>query len=361
MQTCEIAIIGAGPAGLSAAIAAAEMGVGVALIERNNRIGGQLIKQTHAFFGSEQQYASYRGIHIPDILSEKLNGLNNVQIMLDTKVQGYYPDDGILGLENGSSFYPIKADKIIVATGASEKTLAFPNNDLPGVYGAGAVQTLMNVHGVRPGRKVLMVGSGNIGLIVGYQLMQAGMELASVIEAAPYIGGYLVHASKLRRMGVPILTSHTIISAYGQKEVEGATICRLDEQWQPVSGTERDMEVDTICVSVGLSPMADILWQMGCQMRYVPQLGGHVPVRTEKMQTTVDGVFIAGDVASVEEASSAMMEGRIAGLAAAESLGCQSAELKAQQQDAWEELSSLRAGPVGEKIRTGIQDLTVEV
>lgn len=361
MQTCEIAIIGAGPAGLSAAIAAAEMGVEVALIERNNRIGGQLIKQTHAFFGSEQQYASYRGIHIPDILSEKLNGLNNVQIMLDTKVQGYYPDDGILGLENGSSFYPIKADKIIVATGASEKTLAFPNNDLPGVYGAGAVQTLMNVHGVRPGRKVLMVGSGNIGLIVGYQLMQAGMELASVIEAAPYIGGYLVHASKLRRMGVPILTSHTIISAYGQKEVEGATICRLDEQWQPVSGTERDMEVDTICVSVGLSPMADILWQMGCQMRYVPQLGGHVPVRTEKMQTTVDGVFIAGDVASVEEASSAMMEGRIAGLAAAESLGCQSAELKAQQQDAWEELSSLRAGPVGEKIRTGIQDLTVEV
>ncbi|MBS3779985.1 MAG: FAD-dependent oxidoreductase [Desulfovermiculus sp.] len=361
MQTCDTAIIGAGPAGLSAAIAAAEMGAGVALIERNNRIGGQLIKQTHAFFGSEKQYASYRGIYIPDILYQRLSELDKVQIMLDTKVQGYYPDDGVLGLENGSSFFPLKAKKIIVATGASEKTLAFPNNDLPGVYGAGAVQTLMNVHGVRPGRRVLMVGSGNIGLIVGYQLIQAGVELASVIEAAPHIGGYLVHASKLRRMGVPILTSHTITSAYGQKEVEGATICRLDEQWQPVSGTERDVEVDTICVSVGLSPMADILWQMGCEMRYVPQLGGHVSVRNEKMQTSVDGVFIAGDVASVEEASSAMMEGRIAGLAAAESLGCQSAELKAHQLDAWQELKSLRSGPVGEKIRAGIHNLTVEV
>ena len=361
MQTCEIAIIGAGPAGLCAAIAAGELGAEVVVLERNSSIGGQLIKQTHAFFGSEQQYASYRGIHIPDILSEKLNGLNNVRIMLGTKVQGYYPDDGVLGLENGDSFFPLKAGKIIVATGASEKTLSFPNNDLPGVYGAGAVQTLMNVHGVIPGRKVLMIGAGNIGLIVSYQLIQAGVEVASIIEATPNIGGYLVHASKLRRMGVPILTSHTIVSAHGRNEVQGATICSLDEQWMPVPGTERDVQVDTICVSVGLSPMADILWQMGCEMRYVPQLGGHVPVRNEQMQTSVQGVFIAGDVASVEEASSAMMEGRLAGLTAAESLGYTSSRLQADKQDTRDQLNSLRSGPVGEKIRSGIHNLTVEV
>ncbi|MFO7878200.1 MAG: NAD(P)/FAD-dependent oxidoreductase [Desulfovermiculus sp.] len=361
MQTHEIVIIGAGPAGLSAAIAAAELGAQVTLIERNSRIGGQLIKQTHAFFGSEKQYASHRGIDIPSFLYQKLKDKSNVQILLETKVQGYFPDDGVLGLENRDAFFPLQADRIIVATGASEKTLAFLNNDLPGIYGAGAVQTLMNVHGVIPGKRVLMIGSGNIGLIVSYQLLQAGVHVASIIEAAPDIGGYLVHAAKLRRMGVPILTSHTILSAQGTKEVERATICGLDEAWKPVPGTEQDMQVDTICVSVGLSPLAEVLWQMGCEMKYIPALGGHVPVRNKQMETSVTGVYVAGDVASVEEASSAMMEGRVAGMAAAESLGYASNQLDAEKADALEQLNSLRSGPVGEKIRSEMQNLIQEV
>jgi sarcosine oxidase subunit alpha len=360
MQTHEIAVIGAGPAGLSAAIAAAEFGARVTLIERNNKIGGQLIKQTHAFFGSEKQYASHRGIDIPPLLYQKLEDKSNVQILLETKVQGFYPDDGVLGLENKEAFFPLQAERIIVATGASEKTLAFVNNDLPGIYGAGAVQTLMNVHGVIPGKRVLMIGSGNIGLIVSYQLLQAGVQVASIIEAAPCIGGYLVHAAKLRRMGIPIRTSHTILSAQGAKEVERATICGLDESWKPVPGTEQEMDVDTICISVGLSPLAEILWQMGCEMKYVPALGGHVPVRDKQMQTSVAGVYVAGDVASVEEASSAMMEGRIAGLAAAESLGYGSEQLNVEKKDALEQLHSLRSGPVGEKIRSGMHNLMQE-
>ncbi len=361
MQTNEIAVIGAGPAGLSAAIAASELGARVTLIERNREIGGQLIKQTHSFFGSEKQYAAQRGIHIPTIFDEQLSDRPNVQLLLGTKVQGYYADDGVLGLENKDCFFPFKARKIIVATGASEKTLAFTNNDLPGVYGAGAVQTLMNVHGVIPGKKVLMVGSGNIGLIVSYQLMQAGVQVESIIEAAPNIGGYHVHAAKLLRMGIPILTSQTILSAFGTTEVQGATVCKLDEAWNPVPGTEKDVQVDTICISVGLSPMAELLWQMGCKMQYVPELGGHVPMRNKQMQTSVDTVYVAGDVASVEEASSAMMEGRIAGFAAAESLGYSSRQLRTKKREAWEELQALRSGPVGTKIRAGIRKIRLEV
>jgi len=144
--------------------------------------------------------------------------------------------------------------------------------------------------------------------------------VAAIIETAPRNSGYLIHAAKVCRMGVTILTSHTISSAHGKDTVEGATICALDENWRPVPGSEKFLEVDVICVAVGLSPLAELLWQMGCAMKFVPELGGHVPVRNEELETTVKGIYVAGDVASVEEASSAMVEGRIAGLMVANKL-----------------------------------------
>jgi sarcosine oxidase, subunit alpha len=148
---------------------------------------------------------------------------------------------------------------MIIATGASEKFLGFPNNDLPGIYGAGAVQTLMNVYGVKPGNNVLMVGAGNIGLIVSYQLMQAGVNVEGIVEAAPRIGGYLVHASKIRRMGVPIYTSHTVKEAHGTDTLTGATIIQLDETWQPIPGTEKEW-ILMFCAS----PLVCLLCQNCC-------------------------------------------------------------------------------------------------
>jgi len=213
----EIAIIGGGPAGLCAAYNAAQMGAKVLLIERDNFLGGQLVKQTHMFFGSQKQYASTRGIDIAEILTDKIKSMGNVEIMLNSTVLGLY-EDGVITVESDGEYKKIKHERIIVATGAFEKVLAFPNNDLPGIYGAGAVQTLMNVHGVKPGNKVLMIGAGNIGLIVSYQLMQAGVKVEAIIDASPRIGGYLVHASKVRRMGVPIHTSHTIKEAHGKTQ-----------------------------------------------------------------------------------------------------------------------------------------------
>ncbi|WP_207712832.1 FAD-dependent oxidoreductase [Desulfofundulus sp. TPOSR] len=349
----EIAVIGGGPAGLCAALEAANAGARVVLLDRQDRLGGQLIKQTHRFFGSRSHRASERGINIAAELTGQVISHPLIEALTGATVFGFY-EDGVLGVEQEGRVFYLKPSRVIVATGASEKTLAFPNNDLPGIYGAGAVQTLVNVYGILPGKRVLMVGAGNIGVIVTYQLLQAGMEVAAIVEAAPGIGAYWVHAAKVRRAGVPIYTSHTIKRAYGGREVEGAVIWQLDGQGQPVPGTEKDFAVDTICLSVGLSPLVELLAQAGCRLAYVPQLGGHVPLRDANLQTTVPGVYVAGDAAGVEEASAAMMEGALAGLHAAYSLGYGRAGYEARRRELQHQLDSLRSGPVGEKIRTGL-------
>ncbi len=354
MIRTQIAVIGGGPAGLRAADAAARAGAKVLLIDNSDHLGGQLIKQTHMFFGSQEQFAGTRGIDIAAKLVRDLHSRENVDVMLDATALGIY-EDGVLTVEQNDKVYKVNSERIIVATGASERMLAFPNNDLPGVYGAGAVQTLMNVHGIKPGNSVLMIGAGNIGLIVSYQLLQAGVKVEAIVEASPTIGGYLVHASKIRRAGVPIYTRHTIKEALGVNAVEGAVICQLNNQWQPIEGTERTLGVDVICLAVGLSPLCDLLWQAGCEMKYIPELGGYVAIRDEEsLQTSRQQIYIAGDVAGVEEASSAMVEGQIAGLSAAANLGLSTSELNNELKNARSQLSALRAGPVGEKIRAGL-------
>lgn len=358
MRKVELAVIGGGPAGLCAAISAAASGSEVLLIDRNSQLGGQLIKQTHMFFGSEKQYASTRGFNISKILLDKLKEYKDrVTILTDTTVLGFY-EDGVITIEEKNEYKKLKAKAVIVATGASEKVLAFPNNDLPGIYGAGAVQTLMNVYGIRPGNKVLMVGAGNIGLIVSYQLMQAGVKVEAIIDAAPKIGGYLVHASKIRRMGVPIYTRFTIKEAIGNEYLEKAIIWELDNSWQPIPGTEKEIETDVMCISVGLTPLSELLLQRGCDIRYIPELGGQVPIRNENYETNIKGLFVAGDVTGVEEASSAMVEGYLAGLCAAESIGHRNENFEDLKSDYIEQLESLRSGPVGAKIKSGIEKLS---
>jgi len=348
----DVLVIGAGPAGLSAAVAAGQYGADVLVLERGYQPGGQLVKQTHMFFGSEKQYASYRGFDIADILLKEMHTLPNVRMQLNTTALAAY-DDGVWTAETDGKYIKIKPKTVVVAAGASEKSLLFSGNDLPGVYGAGAVQTLMNQYGVKPAKRVLMLGAGNIGLIVSYQLLQAGVEVVAIVEGSPTIGGYLVHASKLRRMGVPILTSHTVKIAHGEDHLESVTTWAVDSKWQGIAGTEVTWPVDTLCISVGLPPLSELLWQAGCEMVFVPELGGYVPYRDRYMSTSIKGVFAAGDSAGVEEASSAMVGGQLAGLSAAKYLGHTIPEHL--YTDCLEQLDSLRRGPAGEKIRAGIE------
>ena len=357
IKEVEILVIGGGPAGLCAARSASKLGAHVMVCERDYVPGGQLVKQTHKFFGSEKQYAGDRGIQIGKMLIDEIAADPNIEILTEATVLGIY-EDGVVTVLYQNQHLKIHPKKIIVTTGAAEKFLSFPGNDLPGIYGAGAVQTLMNVAGVKPAERVVMVGAGNIGLIVSYQLMQAGVEVAGVIEAAPKIGGYLVHASKIRRAGVPIRTSYTVKDAVGTDCLEGVVICRLDEKWQMIPGTEETIPCDTLCLAVGLTPLAELCWQAGCQMAFIRELSGHVPILDQNLETTVSGIYAAGDVAGIEEASAAMVEGRLAGCSAAASLGYSPQEAKIMLQAAREELNELRSGPTGSKIRAGLQKMS---
>lgn len=353
MTQTDLLVVGAGPAGLCAALEAGAAGANVLLLERAHTPGGQLVKQTHMFFGSEKQYASYRGFSISDILLDELKKLPNVSIKLNATVLAAY-DDGIWTAEIDHKYTKIKPRAVIVATGASEKALPFPGNDLPGVFGAGAVQTLMNQFGVKPASRVVMLGAGNIGLIVSYQLLQAGVDVLAVAEGSPRIGGYLVHAAKLRRMGVPIMTSHTVKSASGVDRLEAVTLWELDKNWQGVPGTEKTYAADALCIAVGLSPLSELLWQAGCDMLFVPALGGYVPYRDKDLRTSLPNVFVAGDAGGVEEASSAMVGGQLAGLSAAEYLGLSVKNIADKKQDCLAQLHSLRHGPAGARISEGM-------
>ena len=360
MRQVDLVIIGGGPAGLCAAKIAAEAGIKTLIIERGHKVGGQLVKQTHMFFGSEKQYAKTRGINIAEILVNDVHSYPElIEIMVNTTVVGLYKDHVITTLHE-DTYDKIKAKSIIVATGASEKFLAFENNDLPGIYGAGAVQTLMNVHGVLPGDKVVMVGSGNIGLIVSYQLLQAGVKVEAVLEAAPTIGGYKVHASKLKRLGVDILTSTSIKRAEGNDTLERIIISDLDENWEYIKGTERTIEIDALCISVGLSPLSSLLSMVEADMKYVSKLGGLVPVIDHNHETTIKNIFVAGDVCGVEEASSAIVEGYYTGLIVSERLGKPHPNHEQLKQDFEAQLDNLRSGPFGEKTRVGLEELRGE-
>ncbi|MCL2405879.1 MAG: NAD(P)/FAD-dependent oxidoreductase [Defluviitaleaceae bacterium] len=355
----DLLIVGAGPAGLMAAKEAGTAGANVLLLERSHVPGGQLVKQTHMFFGSEEQYASYRGFDISEILLDEIKKLPNVKLALNATALAVY-DDGIWAAEmDGASYTKILPKAVIIATGAGEKSLAFPGNDLPGVYGAGAVQTLMNQYGIKPANRVVMLGAGNIGLIVSYQLLQAGVEVLAVCDGSPRIGGYLVHAAKLRRMGVPILTSHSVKQAAGQGRLETVVLWELDKAWQGIPGTEKVYRADVLCVAVGLSPLSELLRQAGCEMVYVNTLGGYVPYRDSFLATSRENIFVAGDVAGIEEASSAMVEGRLAGLSAAKFLGLSTPDFNAKRNDCMTQLESLRSGHAGERILSGLAQAVI--
>jgi sarcosine oxidase, subunit alpha len=184
--------------------------------------------------------------------------------------------------------------------------------------------------------------------------------VAAIIEAAPKIGAYWVHASKIRRCSVPILTNRTIKQAHGTDKLEGVTVCQLDEKWSMMEGTEQYIAVDGLCLAVGLSPLTELLWQAGCQMEYVTELGGYVPWRDADLRTTNRNVYVAGDVAGVEEASAAMVEGKLAGLAAAFSLQYQTETFAADYREAKGQLNALRSAPVSAKVCSGLCKVLLE-
>ncbi len=296
----ECLIIGGGPAGLSAAIELGKAGVRTLILDDKHRLGGKLVLQTHKFFGSiDACYAGTRGIDIATKLERDVRQFENVQVWLNSTALAVFSDRKVQILREGR-FVVVQPHILLVATGAREKSLAFRGNTLPGVYGAGAFQTLANRDLVRPTGRLFIVGGGNVGLIAGYHALQAGIQVVGLCEALPECSGYKVHKDKLARMGIPIYLSHTILSANGDQEVESATIAQLDENWRSIPGTEKTFTCDTILVAVGLDPVDEFV---------------------HKAREFGLPVHAAGDAEEIAEASAAMFTGRIRGLEVAKALG----------------------------------------
>ncbi len=296
----ECLIIGGGPAGLSAAIELGKAGVRTLIVDDKHRLGGKLVLQTHKFFGSiEACYAGTRGIDIAERLEREAADFENVRIWLDTAALAVFSDRKV-GLLRQGHYALVRPQILMVATGAREKSLAFRGNTLPGVYGAGAFQTLVNRDRVKSADRLFVVGGGNVGLIAGYHALQAGIDVVGLCEALSECSGYKVHKDKLARLGVPIYTSHTVLSANGQDQVESITIAEIDKNWEPVPHTERTFRCDTILVAVGLDPVDEFV------------------TKAEEFGLPV---YAAGDAEEIAEASAAMFTGRIRGLEIAQALG----------------------------------------
>jgi len=328
---CEVLVIGAGPAGLSATKILGENNVNVILIDDKAELGGKLVLQTHKFFGSQEDvYAGKRGIDIAKILGNSVKTISNVQVWLNSVCLAVF-SDGLVGiLKNNEEYALIKPKYLLIATGAREKMLVFPGNTLPGVYGAGAFQTIVNRDLIKAADKIFIVGGGNVGLIAGYHAIQAGIEVVGLIEALPHCGGYKVHEDKLRRLGVPIYTSHTIISANGNEDVESITIAQIDKDFNVISGTEKSFSCDTILIAVGLNPV-DEFYQKAREFGF--------------------RVWVAGDAQEIAEASAAIFTGRIEALKILNEIGVDISENVSELEEFAEIMKAKPPQPIETEIK----------
>jgi len=296
----DVLIVGAGPAGLSAAIELGKKGVPTILVDDKQELGGKLSLQTHNFFGSIKDcHAGTRGMDIGKLLAEELADYKTVEVWLNSPAVGVFSDKKVGVVRNGH-YVAVVPEKLLISTGAREKSLAFPGCDLPGVYGAGAFQTLVNRDRVRAAERLFIVGGGNVGLIAAYHAIQAGIKVAGLVEALPQCGGYKVHLDKIKRLGVPVYTSHTVLRAEGQSGVEKVVISEIDSNFKSVSGTEKEFEVDTLLIAVGLNPVNEL---------------------ARKAEEFGFDVYSAGDARMISEASAAMFSGKIIGYRILQDMG----------------------------------------
>ncbi|OPX38907.1 MAG: sulfurtransferase [Desulfobacteraceae bacterium 4484_190.2] len=319
----DVLIVGGGPAGLSAALQLGERGINALIVDDKDRLGGKLVLQTHKFFGSiDDCYAGTRGIDIATILKDELQKHPSLKVWLNSIVLYVFSDKKVGVVTNGKNYAIVNPRMVLNAAGARERSLVFPGNTLPGIYGAGAFQTLVNRDLVKPAKRLLVVGGGNVGLIAAYHALQAGIDVIGLFEALPQCGGYKVHSDKIKRLGVPIYTGHTILSANGKEHVESVTVGKIDNNFRPISGTEKTYECDTALIAVGLSPVNEFFKQ-------AEQAGMNV--------------FAAGDAKEIAEASSAMFNGKIAGLEIARVLGKEDKPVPKE----WYEKADLLKSPPG--------------
>lgn len=297
----EIAIIGGGPAGLAAAVAAREAGVqDILIIERDNELGGILNQCIHNGFGLHTFKEELTGPEYAGRYIEKVEELK-IPYMLHTIVVDIADNKVITVMNKERGMFQIEAKAIILAMGCRERSrgaLNIPGFRPAGVYSAGTAQRYVNMEGRMPGKKVVILGSGDIGLIMARRMTLEGAEVQVVAELMPYSGGLKRNIVQcLDDYGIPLKLSHTVVDIKGKKRVEGITLAQVDENRRPIPGTEEYYECDTLLLSCGLIPENELSSQMGVELN--PVTSG--PVVNESLETNVEGVFACGNVLHVHD------------------------------------------------------------
>jgi thioredoxin reductase/bacterioferritin-associated ferredoxin len=332
----ELAIVGGGPAGLSAAMEAARAGVQVTLIDEAPQLGGQIYRQLPPTFRVTDPAPLGTEYRRGRALLEAFAG-QRVELLTNTLVWGIF-EDKWLALATGDRAASLRARALVIAIGAYDRPVPFPGWTLPGVFTAGGAQAFVKSQRVLPGRRALLVGTGPLQLVVATQLAKAGMTVAGLVELsrmerlwrfAPRVWRHVgmlwegfEYWRALKKFGIPILTGHVIVRAEGDDELRRATVAEADERGRPVPGTERAFDVDTLCVGYGFVPSTELGRLAGCEHRFAPAVGGWIPAFDPRtMETTRPGLYVAGDGAGVAGAAVAVEEGRLAGISAARALG----------------------------------------
>ena len=297
----DILIVGAGPAGLAAAIAAKEAGVdSLIVLEREDNAGGILRQCIHNGFGLHRFKEELTG---PEYAQRDIDKAAEMGIDVRTGVTvlSVDPDKTVTAISRKWGLQVFKAKAVVLAMGCRERprgALAIPGTRCAGIYSAGTAQKFVNLEGYMPGRRVVILGSGDIGLIMARRMTLEGAKVLACVEVMPYSGGLTRNIVQcLQDFDIPLYLSHTIVEIQGKKRVEKAIVAKVDENRRPIPGTEMEFDVDTILLSVGLIPENELTRQAGIAMD--PHTKGAVVY--ENMETEIPGVFACGNVVHVHD------------------------------------------------------------
>ncbi len=301
MQTKELVIIGGGPAGMSAAIAAYEDGIrDLLIIERDNSLGGILQQCIHNGFGLHRFGEELTGPEYAWRYEKRVRELN-IPIKLSTMVLDITEDKVITATNSTDGIFQLQAKAIILAMGCRERpkgALNIAGHRPSGIYSAGMAQKLVNMKGFMPGKNVVILGSGDIGLIMARRMTLEGAKVHAVCELMPYSGGLARNIEQcLNDFDIPLKLSHTVVNIHGKERLEGVTIAKVDERRRPVAGTEEFIVCDTLLLSVGLIPENELTKSAGVTLDRVT--GGAVV--DQNRQTEVEGIFSCGNVLHVHD------------------------------------------------------------